>query len=71
MSNCVTNVLLVNTGTKETVREYLSNASSARSGCLARWTQIEFQIIAENNNIENRLGSRITVRSRILIGLVG
>jgi len=45
--------------------------SPARAGCLARCTPIEFQMIAENNNVGNRFGSLVAVRSRILIGLVG
>jgi hypothetical protein len=45
--------------------------SPARGGCLARCTPIEFQMIAENNNVGNRFGSLVAVRSRILIGLVG
>ena len=45
--------------------------SSARGGCLARCTPIEFQIIAGNNNDGNRFGAHIAIRSRIFIGLVG
>ena len=45
--------------------------SPARGGCLARCTPIEFQMIAENNNVGNRFGSLVAVRLRILIGLVG
>src|SRR2546427_5307228 len=45
--------------------------SPARGGCLARCTPIESQIFWKNNNVGNRFGSLVAVRSRILIGLVG